>query len=224
MDVEWADGFGYATVAEGDILRLTVEGDRVASSVIASGLEFPRGLALVGDTLFVAELGPLPCENPIPRCKGEHVGPTIAEGERTLLAQNSGRILAFPVTGDTLGEPEVLVDGLHFTNTDHGLNDLDLGPDGMLYLSVGNLDQLAWDDGGDPPSGPETELLGSVLRIDPTSGEIEVFATGLRNVYGLSFDEDGQLWGVDNDGRGRGRLASGGAAADRGGGRLRLPR
>jgi len=204
MDIEWADGFGYATVAEGDILRLTIDGDRVESTVIASGLEFPRGLALAGDTLYVAELGPLPCENPIPRCKGEQIGPTIAEGERTLLAQSSGRILAYPVTGDTLGEPDVLVDGLHFTNTDHGLNDLDLGPAGMLSLPVGNLDQLAWDDGGDPPAGPETELLGSVLRIDPTSGEIEVFASGLRNVYGLSFDEDGRLWGVDNDGRGRG--------------------
>jgi Glucose / Sorbosone dehydrogenase len=204
MDIEWADGFGYATVAEGDVVRLTVEGDRVEWSVLASGLQFPRGLALAGNTLFVAELGPLPCENPIPRCKGEHVGPTRAEGERTLLAQNAGRILAFPVTDDGLGEPEALVEELHFTNTDHGLNDVDLGPDGLLYLSVGNLDQLAWDDGEDPPTGPETELLGSVLRIDPTSGDIEVFATGLRNVYGLSFDESGRLWGVDNDGRGRG--------------------
>ena len=70
MDIEWADGFGYATVAEGEILRLTVDGDRVESTVIASGLEFPRGLALAGDTLFVAELGPLPCENPIPAMQG----------------------------------------------------------------------------------------------------------------------------------------------------------
>ena len=26
----------------------------------------------------------------------------------------------------------------------------------------------------------------------------------MRNVFGMSFDETGQLWGVDNDGRGRG--------------------
>ena len=204
MDIEWADGFGYASLAEGDILRLTVNGDEIETEALAEGLAFPRGLALVDDTLFVAELGSLPCEDPIPRCKGEHVGPTTAEGERALLAGSSGRILGFPVTADGLGRPMTLVDGLHFTNTDHGLNDLDVGPDGMLYLSVGNLDQLAWDDGGDPPSGPETELLGSILRIDPASGAIEVFATGLRNVYGVSFDEEGRLWGVDNDGRSRG--------------------
>ena len=53
MDIEWADGFGYATVAEGDILRLTVDGDRVESSVIASGLEamrFPGRMEIWIDT------------------------------------------------------------------------------------------------------------------------------------------------------------------------------
>ena len=74
----------------------------------------------------------------------------------------------------------------------------------MLYLSIGNLDRLAWDDGGSTARGSETELLGNVLRIDPATGELEVFASGLRNVYGLDFDEAGVLWGVDNDGRGRG--------------------
>ena len=203
MDIEWAGDFAYATVGEGQILRLTVDGDRVERSVLADGLEFPRGLALDGDTLYVAELGELPCENPVPRCKGENVGPTTADGERQLLAGSAGRIFGFPVTDAGLGDPRVLVDGLHYTNTDHGLNDLDLGPDGMLYLSVGNLDQLAWDDGGNPPAGAETELIGAILRIDPATGEVEQYATGLRNVYGLDFDQDGRLWGVDNDGRGR---------------------
>ena len=167
MDIEWAGGFGYTSMAEGQILRLDVRGDRIDSSVIVDDLQFPRGIAIDDDTLYVAELGPLPCEQPVPRCKGENIGPTIAEGERQLIASSSGRILAFPIIPDGLGEPSVLVDGLHFTNTDHGLNDLDLGPDGMLYLSVGNLDQLAWDDGGDPPTGPETELLGACCKLIP---------------------------------------------------------
>ncbi len=204
MDVEWADGFAYASVGEGHILRLTVGGDSVQSEVLATGLQFPRGLAVSGSTLYVAELGDLPCENPVPRCKGEHVGPTVSDGERQLLANNSGRILAYPISDNGLGDPTVLVDGLHYTNTDHGLNDLELGPDGMLYLAVGNLDQLAWDDNGSPPSGPETELLGTILRVDPGSGDVEVFATGLRNVFGITFDGEGRLWGVDNDGPGRG--------------------
>jgi Glucose / Sorbosone dehydrogenase len=205
MDIEWVDGFAYASLAEGQILGLTVDGDRVEREILLDGLAYPRGLAVQGDTLFVAELGALPCENPVPRCKGEQVGATSpADGEREILATSAGRVLAVPITTDGLGEPDVLVDGLHFVNADHGLNDLDLGPDGMLYLSVGNLDRLAWDDGGDAPSGPETELLGTILRIDPDSGEIDVFASGTRNVFGLMFDGDGELWGVDNDGPGRG--------------------
>lgn len=205
MDLEWVDGFAYASVAEGRILRLTVEGDDTASEVVASGLVYPRGIAVLDDMLYVAELGELPCETPIPRCKGEGAGrSTTADGERQILETSAGRIVSFPITSNGLGEPAELVSGLPFVNADHGLNDLDAGADGMLYLSIGNLDRLAWDDGGDPPTGPETELLGSILRIDPGSGEIEVFASGLRNVFGLVFDEAGQLWGVDNDGPGRG--------------------
>jgi Glucose / Sorbosone dehydrogenase len=202
MDIEWLDDHGYATLGEGDILRLTVDGNRVDGRVVAEGLRFPRGIAVLNDTLYVAELGELPCENPVPRCKGENLSNDAAEGERQLLASNSGRVLAYPIADGGLGEPSVVVDGLHFTNTDHGLNDLEAGPDGMLYLAVGNLDQLAWDDGGNPPDPSVTERIGSVLRIDPATGAVEVFATGVRNVYGLDFDASGTLWGVDNDGRG----------------------
>lgn len=205
MDIEWADGFAYASIGEGQILRLDVDGDTVRREVLLDGLDYPRGLAVAEDTLYVVELGSLPCENPLPRCKGEQVGlASAADGERRILETSAGRILAIPITADGLGEPSVLVDDLHFVNADHGLNDLDLGPDGMLYLSVGNLDRLAWDDGGDPPSGPDTALLGTILRIDPATGEVDVFASGLRNVFGLVFDGDGALWGVDNDGPGRG--------------------
>jgi Glucose / Sorbosone dehydrogenase len=205
MDIEWAGEVGYASMGDGQLVRLRVEGDRVTSEVLATGALYPRGLAVTDDTIYVAELGELPCQDPVPRCKGEHIGPTTADGERTLIDTTAGRVLAYPINGDgTLGSPGVVIDQLSFVNTDHALNDLELGPDGSLYLSIGNLDQLAWDDDGQPPEGPATDLLGSVLRIDPDTGSFDVFATGLRNVYGLAFDEDGALWGVDNDGRGRG--------------------
>ena len=148
----------------------------------------------------------MPCAEGVLPCKGAEVGPSIAEGERRILEESNGRVSAMSIEADALGEPEVVVDGLHFVNSDHGLNDLEAGPDGQLYLSVGNLDTLAWYEGAPPPDGEETALLGSVLRIDPETGDVETFATGFRNIYGLAFDEAGELWGVDNDGRGRGGL------------------
>lgn len=83
---------------------------------------------------------------------------------------------------------------------DHGANDLEIGPGGMLYLAVGGVDQL-WTDPGALQSvdHPHLDWLGSILHIDPRSGETEVWATGLRNMHGLAFSPDGRLFGVDND-------------------------
>ena len=201
MDIEWSGEIGFATLADGRLVRLRLVGDRIETDTLADGLAFPRGLAIGFDEIYVAELGPLPCENPIPRCKGEHVGPTVIEGERALLESAAGRVLAYPLTEDGVGEPRVVLDGIPFVNTDHGLNDIDLGPDGLLYLSIGNLDRLAWDDVTD---APEVEGLGTIVQIDAANGVAAMYASGFRNVYGLDFDEADVLWGVDNDGRGRG--------------------
>ncbi len=90
-----------------------------------------------------------------------------------------------------------------------------VGPDGMLYLSVG--------DGGaanDPMNHAQdlSTLLGTVLRIDPSQADgrraysipadnpfvdhaearPEIWAYGLRNIWRMSFDpETGELWAGD---------------------------
>lgn len=205
MDIDAAgDGRLYASTAEGQLLQLSVTGDAVSTRVLAEGLSGPRGIAVIGDQLYVAELGDLPCEPGTLRCKGENIGPTAAEGEATILASSNGRVVAYTIAGEELRDRRVLVDGLRFVNGDHGLNDLDVGPDGALYLSVGNLDRLAWDDRASVPDVTGIDRIGSVLRIDAETGDVTRFASGLRNVFGLDFDANGALWGVDNDGQGRG--------------------
>lgn len=173
----------------------------ITLDTVADGFTYSRGITIVDDVLVVADLGPLPCPNPIPVCKGSDV-PDVEplEGERMILEGSHGRVLAYDIRPDgSLTGERVVLDDLPVANTEHGVNDVVTGPDGLLYVTIGNLDHL-------PPriaatvDQPNKDLLGTVLRVSATGGDVDVFARGLRNVYGLAFDEEGGLWGVDNDG------------------------
>ena len=39
---------------------------------------------------------------------------------------------------------------------------------------------------------------GSILRANPDGSDLEVFAWGLRNSFGIGFDDTGQLWATNN--------------------------
>lgn len=74
----------------------------------------------------------------------------------------------------------------HSINANHNGGQLQIGPDGYLYVSVG-------DGGGegDPfESGQDQDsLLGKILRIEPRAGAVpQVWSYGLRNPWRFSFD------------------------------------
>ncbi len=164
----------------------------------------------------------------------------VAGGERGLLglafhpqyASNGRFFVYYTRTGDgalviaeyhvsadpDLAEPAetVLLTIPHPTNTNHNGGMLAFGPDGYLYIGVG--------DGGsanDPPNNAQNVnvLLGKILRIDvdpppgsgvaylspptnpfygATAGADEIFAFGFRNPWRFSFDRvTGQQWVAD---------------------------
>jgi glucose/arabinose dehydrogenase len=96
--------------------------------------------------------------------------------------------------------------------TNHNGGDIKFGPDGFLYLSLGD-----GGGSGDPDGNAQdtTTLLGSMLRIDVDGGSPyaipagnvfassstdmpEIYAWGLRNPWRFSFDElTGDLWAGD---------------------------
>jgi hypothetical protein len=198
-----SDGEGYLSLGTRVAHFELREGARgpLTLTTVADGFSYTRGLTIVGDVLVVADLGQLPCPDPFPFCKGHHVpGGDEVEGERRILTESRARLVAFDVQRDgSLTNERTIVDKLPVVDSEHGVNGLATGPDGFVYVAIGNLDHLPIDVAA-TVERPNVDLLGTVLRVSPDGEDVEVFAKGLRNVYGLAFDERGGLWGVDNDG------------------------
>lgn len=139
---------------------------------------------------------------------------SAAEGaRRTLLSrfESSGAGESFQI--DAASELVVLEVPQPFANHNGGA--LEFGPDGMLYVALGD-----GGSGGDPQGHGQdaSTLLGSILRIDVRVAEAgrpyaipadnpfagapaerdEIWAYGLRNPWRVSFDlETGLLWAGD---------------------------
>jgi len=100
-------------------------------------------------------------------------------------AEGDLRVDAFHfASGALVREPLFSVE--HSINANHNGGQLEIGPDGYLYVSVG-------DGGGegDPfESGQDLgSLLGKILRVEPYAGATpQVWSYGLRNPWRFSFD------------------------------------
>ena len=115
-----------------------------------------------------------------------------------------------PNLADPDSEKRILVIGQPFTN--HNGGSLKFGPDGFLYIGMG--DGGSANDPGNRAQNPGT-LLGKMLRIDIDNGDPysipmsnpyvnepdvldEIWSIGLRNPWKFSFDsESGDLWIAD---------------------------
>lgn len=142
-----------------------------------------------------------------------YVNYTASNPDRTVVSRFSVAA-ADPNRADPGTEQVLLEIEQPFSN--HNGGHLAFGPDGFLYVSVGD-----GGSGGDPQNhgqNPQT-LLGTILRLDVDREEgnlayaipadnpfvgnqegfrEEVYAYGLRNVWKFSFDsETGALWAAD---------------------------
>ena len=83
---------------------------------------------------------------------------------------------------------KILVGNLPFGN--HQNDNLEFGPDGLLYVGVGSTCDACQDT---------HPWAATILRFDIETGEGEIFATGLRNPFDIAFHpQTGELFATDN--------------------------
>jgi glucose/arabinose dehydrogenase len=109
-------------------------------------------------------------------------------------ATGDNRVVRMPWDGARLGSPSVVLSGIP-KGTIHNGGRLAFAPDGTLFVATG--------DAGTPGFAQEPgNLAGKILRVtadgsvpaDNPFPASEVYSSGHRNVQGLAFDDEGQLW------------------------------
>ncbi len=110
------------------------------------------------------------------------------------------RIHRLELEGDTVREDKVIIELPAGEGCCHKGGRLSFGPDGKLYVTLG--DALAPTASRDP-----NDLRGKILRFEPDGSvpgdgpfgpDNPVWATGLRNSFGLTFGPNGEAYATDN--------------------------
>ncbi|WP_443071198.1 PQQ-dependent sugar dehydrogenase [Streptomyces sp. NBC_01476] len=96
--------------------------------------------------------------------------------------------------GEQLGAPDTILRGIP-TGTLHNGGRIAFGPDGMLYAGTGETGQRGLAQDMKTPAGKILRMTpdGQPPKDNPTPGSL-VYSPGHRNVQGLAWDAQGNLW------------------------------
>lgn len=172
-------------------------------NALAQGLKNPRIIAVApdgriyvsrrdqGDVLLLEDAnedGVLDAEPKVVFSRPGAHGLAIANGQLYVATAND--VYRAPIRPDgTVGREERIISDLP-DGGQHPNRTLAIGPDGMLYISVGSSCNACNE------TNPEHAAL---LRSSPDGESRSIFASGLRNTIGFAWDpKTGELWGMDH--------------------------
>ncbi|HKP15472.1 MAG TPA: hypothetical protein VJT85_05390 [Gemmatimonadaceae bacterium] len=173
VDLNLAQG---AVKGRGRVVRLVdSDGDGHADRyTIFAELDSPRGIAVDGNTVYV---------------------------------MHPPDLTAFRDTnGDGIADTSVvLVKDLGFSldvrSSDHATNNITLGPDGWIYVAVGDYGYL---NATGKDGARITREGGSLVRVRPDGTGLEMVTVGTRNIYDVGIDPFAHAFARDNTNDGRG--------------------
>lgn len=112
----------------------------------------------------------------------------------------TNRIIRVRADGDRAGETQPVFDLLTTENGYHNGGDITFGPDGMLYVAVGEVHESARAQRLDDLGGRILRLSpdGSVPPDNPFGPTNPTYSLGHRNSFGLCFDPAGDFWETEN--------------------------
>ena len=124
--------------------------------------------------------------------EGMALGLALTENDRTLFVAGGGSVVRLDdedADGDVDSTSLIIDDLPSFVYDAHSNNGIAIGPDGLLYLTLGGLSDHGPDD---------HPLAGAVLTANLDGTDLKVYASGLRNPYDLAFRADGSIVATDN--------------------------
>ncbi|AHG93169.1 hypothetical protein J421_5634 (plasmid) [Gemmatirosa kalamazoonensis] len=91
--------------------------------------------------------------------------------------------------------------GLDVRSSDHSTNNITLGPDGWIYVAVGDYGYL---NATGKDGNTITRHGGSLVRVRPDGTGLEIVTVGTRNIYDVGIDPFGHAFTRDNTNDGGG--------------------
>ncbi len=109
----------------------------------------------------------------------------------------SNKLERYMLQGDSLTDRKVLLEGVR-GSSNHDGGRIKFGPDGYLYIGTGDAEQTQLAQNTKSLNGKILRIKddGSIPSDNPFGNA--VYSYGHRNVQGLAWDKDGNLWATEH--------------------------